>query len=1314
MAEVVGALNDFAESPIGQVALMVLNFYYPGAGTAISAGLSLADSELNGVPDSAGGGNGSFASTAGGRTFSVRQSVEYRRFMYGSGRIGGLFSLIHQTNANREQHYLHTLTGHPVDAITAVYADGERIPLDGNGEPESGNKYRGHLQFYFGLGTIAGDADLQAALIANTDGAWTSADQQRHCGKVYVWVKSWSNTVFDAGLPTFSFEVRGKRLFDPRVAGVAISSSGSGAEPLITTSAAHGVVAGDMVFIQGHAGSTPEISGFYEVLSAPTTTTCTLQLYGGASVSVTGTGGTLHKCTWSQNAALCVADYSITPLHRGGVGVDYATEMDESLLVTAANACENRVSVAGEKLNISSVDDSADTFDLASARESWATGDVVKLSSSGTLPDPLVAGTAYYLISVSATEYKLATTEVNANAGTAIDLTDTGTGDHAVERTYQAFTVDTDSDEITLSQDERAWLLGNTVQVASAGTLPNPLAAATDYYLIPVPGSPNRAQLATSVANAEAGTAIDITGAGSGTFYITRTHEARYTANGVISTQPTMKKNLTDMVTPMVGDWVFVGGKYKIYAGVWRAPSLSIDSSDFRGPIRMETGLTRAKHVNTVKGLYLGPASLDQLDDYPPVIDADALDEDDGETFVGEIDFPLTNSPTMATRGARILLRRANLPKSLSVPGKLALWRHEPVDVINVDYTRLGLSSAPYQVTDAKLSITDQGGAPYIAYDLTLRETASTVYDHDPADEAVASPAQAATPLNFTPPAPTALGYAENAFGQTTGGGVLSWTASDDGFVEVGGHYLVEISTDGGGTFVEQGITTDTQFTLTGLAPGAYTAGVTAVSAFDVQSDRATAAAVVSVPDILPTVSGLELRGNGGNGTEFTGTAAKFVWRAAAVQGSYDLDAEPEGGDDGYIDPYFKDYEVRILKTDGTLLRTEHTTDIFWDYTFEKNAEDYARQELTAGAYREFTVEVYQRGNQNQISAIPAKMTVSNPAPAALGGTSLTVKFNEIQLLYTSPADLDWEGVIVWLSESASFTPSDDNKFGEFPKTQNPIFIEVDPDTTYYLRAAAFDAFGRTGLNQTSELSATSGTAGTEYFSGISADKITSGEIQATETITVGGDTVTIDGVGNNIVVTDEQGSPVTRAKFGKLGAGSTDYGLEVFDASGNKILGADGLGLDVVGAAQIDDLAVDTIAIADSATMLVAEDSSTSALQLVSATSWYNVLEATHTSSGLNGVIFIDIDFTQYPTSGTHVYDYRIRVDNVTKKEVVGGIVTTAGGSVSEIVANLSLIFSYAFASGSETVKVEIKPQATGAGRYARARTLTIWEPKK
>lgn len=55
---------------------------------------------------------------------------------------------------------------------------------------------------------------------------------------------------------------------------------------------------------------------------------------------------------------------------------------------------------------------------------------IVRLSTTDTLPAGLSTGTDYYVIYVDANTIKLATTRANAIAGTPIDITDAGTGTH--------------------------------------------------------------------------------------------------------------------------------------------------------------------------------------------------------------------------------------------------------------------------------------------------------------------------------------------------------------------------------------------------------------------------------------------------------------------------------------------------------------------------------------------------------------------------------------------------------------------------------------------------------------------------------------------------------------------------------------------------------------------------------------------------------------------------------------------------------------------------------------------------------------------
>lgn len=68
----------------------------------------------------------------------------------------------------------------------------------------------------------------------------------------------------------------------------------------------------------------------------------------------------------------------------------------------------------------------------ASVPSNILTGTRVRLTTTVTLPAGLALATDYYVIKVSDTTFKLATSYANAIAGTQIDITDAGTGTHTV------------------------------------------------------------------------------------------------------------------------------------------------------------------------------------------------------------------------------------------------------------------------------------------------------------------------------------------------------------------------------------------------------------------------------------------------------------------------------------------------------------------------------------------------------------------------------------------------------------------------------------------------------------------------------------------------------------------------------------------------------------------------------------------------------------------------------------------------------------------------------------------------------------------
>lgn len=106
----------------------------------------------------------------------------------------------------------------------------------------------------------------------------------------------------------------------------------------------------------------------------------------------------------------------------------------------------------------------------------------------------------------------------------------------------ETFTASTSTSELTVA-DTSSFYAGTAVTLTTSGTLPAPLALATNYYVINVDAT--HIKLATSRANAVAGTAITLTTTGTGTHNVIITMPNR--ALGSFTGEPTHTNLINEM-----------------------------------------------------------------------------------------------------------------------------------------------------------------------------------------------------------------------------------------------------------------------------------------------------------------------------------------------------------------------------------------------------------------------------------------------------------------------------------------------------------------------------------------------------------------------------------------------------------------------------------------------------------------------------------------------------------------------------------------------------------------------------------------------
>ena len=322
--------------------------FIPGLQFLIPVGLSLT---LQGVSEALIKRPGE---TARGLQVTVRQSAASRRTIYGKARVGGIIIYQKPTESNNQNMLIMSaISGHIIYGVSALNFMGEAVPVpwsiidsrsaplvvdQATGANQYGTPTDNRLLFQVGRGDDGQDAN--SSLTTDSLGIWTTAHRMRGVANIYLRL-NYKSEAFPNGPPNISFDVHGKPVYDPRVETIRVVTAASNAAPIvITTSVAHGYTTGDMVRVRDSLGNTAANGEW--LITVLTSTT--FELDGSAGNGAWTSGGECFRLVWTDNAALCAADYLVTSKIRGGFGSPYS-EIDETVLIAAANICDESVTL---------------------------------------------------------------------------------------------------------------------------------------------------------------------------------------------------------------------------------------------------------------------------------------------------------------------------------------------------------------------------------------------------------------------------------------------------------------------------------------------------------------------------------------------------------------------------------------------------------------------------------------------------------------------------------------------------------------------------------------------------------------------------------------------------------------------------------------------------------------------------------------------------------------------------------------------------------------------------------------------------------
>lgn len=368
----------------------------------------------------------------------------------------------------------------------------------------------------------------------------------------------------------------------------------------------------------------------------------------------------------------------------------------------------------------------------------------------------------------------------------------------AADVTATISAVDAGTNLITLSGETGPLQTGDRVVLQTTATAPGGLTAGGEYYWIAYQRAGTvRGKLASSLANAIAGTPIDITSAGTGTRSLRKTGEPRYHGGGTLDTDAETGANLRDIVSAMGGEVYNTGGLWVLKAASYATPAITLDENHLRAPIRVQTKVTRAERFNAVKGVYVSPLNAGQPSDYPAVTNS-TYAAADGRQILTDLDQPMTQRAGTAQRLAKIHLERHRQELVVEYPCNLQGLLLKAGDTVMVDYSRWGWSGKVFEVRGWKLVFEEIDGVPVPGVDLMLQETAAAVYDWNNGEETVVDPAPNTSlpnPFGVT----VLVGFSLDSIPVPTQAGDrtykirASWDLHEDAFVRQNG--TIEIQT---------------------------------------------------------------------------------------------------------------------------------------------------------------------------------------------------------------------------------------------------------------------------------------------------------------------------------------------------------------------------------------------------------------------------------------------------------------------------------------------------------------------------------------
>ena len=199
--------------------------------------------------------------------------------------------------------------------------------------------------------------------------------------------------------------------------------------------------------------------------------------------------------------------------------------------------------------------------------------------------------------------------------------------------------------------------------------------------------------------------------------------QKRFTANGVLFATDSHRANINKLMSAMNGSLVYSNGVYTIRAGVYEAPTESLDEDSLAGPISVRTSVERGDRFNTIRPIFIDPAQQHKSVEAPEVALTAAVTRDNNETLIRDVQLSFTNTSYMAQRIAHKQIQLTDQQTVLTFPTNLSGLRVDVGDRVSVTVSELNYSNKVFRCAGWSFSDTQDG-----VVNLTLLEDDSGSY----------------------------------------------------------------------------------------------------------------------------------------------------------------------------------------------------------------------------------------------------------------------------------------------------------------------------------------------------------------------------------------------------------------------------------------------------------------------------------------------------------------------------------------------------------------------------------------------------------